>query len=286
MKDLIILTPKSEQWPECLNELENPPEVLFCRGNLDLLKSPCVGIVGTRDCTRYGMEVAKKFASKLVEAGVIVVSGLADGIDTASHNGAFPQTIAVLGNGVNKYYPAFNRELQDKIVSDGGLLISEHEPDSTGNRGSYLLRNRIIAALSKALIVVEADVRSGALGTMRYANGLGREVFALPGNIDSHASRGTNKAIKDGYAKIIDDINYVIVGLGLNKIKDKKAKSLQLSIEATAVINLLRPGELQFDELITSMQIAPQKLLNLLTNMELDGLIEKLAGNIYKSKAN
>ena len=117
--DIIIIKPDHPCWPAGLNNLAEPPEVLFCKGNLELFKKPAVGIVGTRDCTRYGVEVAKDFAKKLADAGIVTVSGLADGIDTAAHNGAFPHTIAVLGNGINKYFPSINAKLQDKIAAEG-----------------------------------------------------------------------------------------------------------------------------------------------------------------------
>jgi len=272
-----ILTPKSEEWPEVLNRLEKPPEVLFCKGNLDLLKKKCIAIVGTRDCTRYGLGVAKDFARDLSSQGIVVVSGLADGIDTAAHGGSFPHTIAVLGNGINRFYPAHNQKLQEKIIAEGGLVISEHEPDSSGSRYSYPLRNRIIAALSSAVIVIEADYKSGALITKRYAQELGIPVYAVPGNVNSHASKGTNDIIKKDEAQIITSVK----DLGLKKAKQR---AVQVSVEQQSVLDILRKGELHFDDLIQALKLTPQKLSTLLTNMELDGLIEKLAGNMYGRK--
>jgi len=284
VNDIIILTPESPQWPKTLNNLMNPPKVLFAKGNLDLLSKPAVAIVGTRDCTRYGLQVAENFGKQLGKMGIVTISGLAYGIDKAAHTGAFPNTIAVLGNGVNVYFPAFNRKLQDDIAANGGLLLSEYEPNTVSTRYYFPQRNRIIAALAQAVIVVEADLKSGALITKNYALELGLDVFAVPGPITSHASRGTNRIIKDAQCAIITDIQDVLDCFGLT-VKDEKAKSVtQISFEAKTIIDLLRPGELHFDDLITATRLRPQNLTTLLTNMELDGLIEKLAGNMYVSK--
>jgi DNA processing protein len=141
---------KKGDWPSGLNNLAQPPKVLFCKGNLDLLKKPMVAIVGTRNPTRYGMEVARKLAGQLAELGIVVVSGLADGIDAAAHTGAGDNTIAVLGNGVNVFYPAANVDLQKKIT-----VISEYPPNSKGNKYTFPQRNRIIAALAKAVIIMK-----------------------------------------------------------------------------------------------------------------------------------
>jgi len=293
-----ILTYASKEWPRGFEKLEDQPGVLFTKGDLELLNCTCVGIVGTRDCTRYGLEVAKEFAQELSSAGVVVVSGLADGIDAAAHNGAFPNTIAVLGNGIKKYYPATNQKLQDKIANEGGLVISEHEPSSSGRRHSFLHRNRIIASISQAVIVIEADYRSGALSTKNYALSCDIPVFAVPGSIKSHASHGTNDIIKRGEAKIVTNAKDVLVYLGLiekkdkdsrdkNVVKDKTAfnkKIIQLSMEEQAIMENLRKGELHFDDIIKIVKMIPQKLATLLTNMELDDLIEKLPGNMYASK--
>lgn len=283
-KEIVVIDRKSEYWVKELDNLSNAPEVLFACGNLELLRLPAVAIVGTRDCTRYGTGVASKFAEQLSKVGIVTVSGLASGIDTAAHEGAFPNTIAVLGNGFNLCYPASNAKLQERIINEGGLVISEYEPNARSTKFTFPQRNRIIAALSRAVVIVEADAKSGALITKNHALELGIDVFAVPGPITSHASRGTNQIIKDAQCAIITDIQDVLDCFGMT-IKIEKEKTItQISFEAKTVLDLLRAGELHFDELAVATKLRPQNLITLLTNMELDGLIEKLAGNMYVNK--
>jgi len=283
--DVIILKKGDERWPAGLNNLAQPPEVLFCKGNLELLGKPIVAMVGTRDSTRYGMEVAKKLAGQLAELGIVVVSGLADGIDAAAHTGAGAKnTIAVLGNGVNQFYPAANVDLQKKIASDGGLLVSEYPPNTKSNKFHFPQRNRIIAALAKAVIIVEADIKSGALITKDFALDLGLEVFAVPGAITSPASRGTNEMIKTAACACLTGVSDVLAVFGMTYMDAKANTVTQLSFEAKAVLDVLGHNELHFDEIVERTKFAPKILTTLLTTMEMSGLIEKLPSNYYKSK--
>jgi len=283
--DVIILKPDDPRWPVGLNNLAQPPEVMFCKGNLELLEKPIVAIVGTRDSTRYGMEVAKKLAGQLAELGIVTVSGLADGIDAAAHIGAGPKhTIAVLGNGVNQFYPAANVDLQKKIASDGGLLVSEYPPSEKSNKFHFPQRNRIIAALSKAVIIVEADIKSGALITKDFALDLGLEVFAVPGAITSPASRGTNEMIKTAACACLTDVSDVLSVFGMTYTDAKANTVTQLSFEAKAVLDVLKHDEVHFDEIVEKTKFLPKILSTLLTRMEMDGIILTLPGNYYVSK--
>jgi len=283
--DIIILKPADPRWPANLNNLAQPPEALFCKGNLELLKKPIVAIVGTRDSTRYGLETAKKLAQQLTSVGIVTVSGLADGIDAAAHKGAGAgSTIAVLGNGVNYFYPAANVDLQKSIARDGGLLISEYPPNQKSNKFHFPQRNRIIAGLAKALIIVEADLKSGSLITKDFALDLGVEVFAVPGPINSPASRGTNEMIKTAACACLTDVSDVLSAFGMTYIDAKANTLVQVSFEARTVLDALNRDELHFDELIRQTNFAPKILTTLLTTMEMDGLLEKLAGNYYVSK--
>jgi len=285
MDDIVILKRGDKRWPKGLDNLAQPPEVLFCKGNLELLKKPIIAIVGTRDCTRYGLEVARKLASQLASLGIVTVSGLADGIDAAAHNGAGAEnTIAVLGNGVNVFYPAANVDLQKRIAMDGGLVISEYEPNQRSNRYTFPQRNRIIAALSNAVIVVEADKKSGALITKDFALDLGIEVFAVPGPINSHASRGTNEMIRTAACACLTDVSDVLGVLGMSVSGIKENTVVQLSFEARSVLDALRYDEMHFDEIVSKTNFAPKILTTLLTTMEMDGIIQKLPGNHYVSK--
>jgi DNA processing protein len=265
--------------------LAQVPEVLFCKGNLEILKRPIVAIVGTRNATRYGLEVAKKLAGQLAELGIVVVSGLADGIDAAAHSGAgAANTIAVLGNGINQFYPAANVDLQKGIAKDGGLLISEYSPNAKSNKYTFPQRNRIIAALAKAVIIVEADIKSGSLITKDFALDLGREVFAVPGPITSPASQGTNEMIKTAACACLTDISDVLSVFGMTYTNAKANTVTQISFEAQIVLDILKFDEIHFDELIQRTNFAPKVLTTLLTKMEMDGIIQKLPGNYYVSK--
>jgi len=283
--DIVILKKGDPRWPVGLNNLAQPPEAIFCKGDLELLDKPIVAIVGTRDSTRYGMEVAKKLAGQLAELGIVVVSGLADGIDAAAHAGAGAKsTIAVLGNGVNVFYPAANVDLQKKIASDGGLLVSEYPPSTKSNKFHFPQRNRIIAALSKAVIIVEADIKSGALITKDFALDLGLEVFAVPGAITSPASRGTNEMIKTASCACLTDVSDVLSVFGMTYTDAKANVVTQLSFEAKTVLDVLGREEIHFDELVDKTNFSPKILSTLLTTLEMDGILQTLPGNYYVSK--
>ena len=283
--DIKIIKRGDANWPSVLDNLAQPPEVLFCKGNTELFKKPLVAIVGTRNATRYGMEVARKLAGQLAELGIVVVSGLADGIDAAAHAGAGAgNTIAVLGNGVNVFYPAANVSLQKEISCGGGLLVSEYPPTAKSNKFCFPQRNRIIAALAKAVIIVEADVKSGSLITKDYALDLGREVFAVPGPINNPASRGTNEMIKTAACACLTDVSDVLSVFGMTYLDAKENTLTQISFEAQTVLNILKTDELHFDELVERTNFSPKILTTLLTKLEMDGIIQKLPGNFYVSK--
>jgi len=239
---IIAVTKKSQRYPKQLLNLENPPVVLYCRGNLELLKRPAVAIVGTRDCTRYGQDVASRFAKEFADRGLVVISGLADGIDTASHLGAMPCTIGVLGNGLNVYYPKANAKLQ-KDMFEKALVISEFLPNAQPTRFNFPHRNRIVAALASALLIVEADIKSGTMITRDWALDLGIDVYCVPGPITSTASRGTNQMIKEGgmVATCADD---VLASFGtFEKSKETIDAYIQLSFDEKSVLDLLKKGE-------------------------------------------
>jgi DNA processing protein len=191
-------------YPPALDDCPNPPPILWARGNLALLDKPCVAIVGTRRATAYGERITRDLARTVARAGACVVSGLARGIDAAAHRGALEvdgATIAVLGTGLDLAYPRGHAGLQRRI-GEQGLLLSERAPTDAAHGGSFPMRNRIIAALTSATIVVEAGVKSGALITAAYALEMGRTVAALPGPIDSPQAQGSNELLRDGAGMI------------------------------------------------------------------------------------
>jgi len=279
--DIQIIYKDDVKYPRALLELKDPPKQLYVKGNIALLDRPLVSIVGTRDCTRYGLMVAKELAAQCVSAGFVVVSGLAEGIDTAAHQGAKDATIAVLGNGIEVYYPVANKDLQDEIGARG-LLISEYPPNLHGGKTTFPQRNRIVAALSQVVVAVEADLRSGTLITVKMAKSLKREVYAVPGNINCYASQGTNKLIANKEAKIITSIEDFIKEIaGKSIISQKVLQSKQISLEQQNILNILKSDEVHFDDIVVESGLSVAQLSTLLTNMEMIGLIEKLPGNYF-----
>ncbi len=273
-----------DKYPRALKDLKNPPKQLYYKGNLDLLNRPMVAIVGTRDCTRYGLSIAKDLASGCADNGFVVVSGLAEGIDTAAHQGAKQSTIAVLGNGIDIYYPSINKDLQDEI-GNSGLLISEYPPGFRGDKGTFPQRNRIVAALSQAVVAVEADLRSGTIITVHRAQELKRDIYAVPGNVNCYASQGTNDLIANHGATMITSVNDFLKNLAGKKIKNIMTQTVkQLTIEQENILNILKTDEIHFDEIVVESGLNVAQLSTLLTNMEMIGLIEKLPGNYFVAK--
>jgi DNA processing protein len=208
------LVPSSPSWPAELSEIEAPPEAIWVRGDPDLLlPRPRVAIVGTRSPTPYGEAQARRFAHALAESGVVVVSGLARGVDDCAHRGALAAqggTIAVLGSGVDRPWPA--GELPERIVREG-LLLSEYPPGQGPRRHHFPVRNRLIAALAAAVLVVEAAQASGSLITARWAVDQGREVFALPGRVDHPMARGCHRLLREG-ARLAESPEELLQELG------------------------------------------------------------------------
>ena len=283
MSDIQVIRIGEANYPCSLMDLKDPPKQLYVKGNLDLLNRPKVSIVGTRDCTRYGQMIAKEIAMACVTAGFVVVSGLAEGIDTAAHVGAKDATIAVLGNGVEVYYPTSNKDLQDEIACKG-LLVSEYPPTLHGGKTTFPQRNRIVAALAQVVVAVEADLRSGTLITVKMADALKRKIYAVPGNINCYASQGTNALIANKTAEMITSISDFITTLTGTIATKSIVKNKQISLEHQKILNILKTDEVHFDDIVGEASLSVAELSTLLTNMEMIGLIEKLPGNYFVAK--
>ena len=211
-ENINLITIYDKEYPEKLKKINDYPMYLFAKGNIKLLNKRSISMVGSRNCTNYGKIVAKKIARQLVENNYVVVSGLAKGIDTYSHIGALlydESTIAVLGNSIDKIYPKENLNLAKKIIEKNGLIISEYVMGLELKRLNFPARNRIISGISDGVLVVEAKEKSGALITTDFALEQGRDVFAVPGNINSNYSKGTNELIKEG-AILVTNVNDII----------------------------------------------------------------------------
>ena len=190
-----------DEYPEKLKNIYDKPIVLFTKGNTELLKNISVAMVGCRDCTNYGKKIAQKLAYDLAKENICIVSGLAKGIDKFSHIGALEakgKTIAVIGNGLDYVYPFENKDLYERIIKNNGLIVTEYIIGTKPEKLNFPARNRIISALSNAVVVVEAKVKSGSLITAEFGLEYGKEILAVPGNIDNLNSQGTNLLIKDG----------------------------------------------------------------------------------------
>lgn len=285
-----ILTIEDRRYPSYLREVFDPPFVLYCAGKVEALRDPSVSIVGARRPSPYGRAVAERLAQDLAERGLIVVSGLARGIDSIAHWGALRggQTVAVLGSGLNVVYPKENKALFKKIM-DNGAVISEFPLQSPPLAFHFPQRNRIISGLSLALVVVEATRKSGSLISARLALEQNREVMAVPGNVTSELSLGTNWLIKMG-AKLVETWEDVGEELPpplkeklLSQKPEKKARSSKMSPEEKEVYDLLKPDTLtHIDELVEGSKYSISELFSILLSLELKELISPRPGKYYQ----
>jgi DNA processing protein len=259
-------------FPPLLAEIHDPPRALFLRGAgaTDLLAHPCVAIVGARACSPYGAQVARMLGRELAAAGVVVVSGLARGVDGEAHRGALEAeglTIAVLGCGIDRDYPAVHAELARRIC-ERGLVISEYDPGVEPAPWRFPARNRIIAGLAAATVIVEARERSGALITADFALEEGREVFAVPGEITGALAAGTNRLLRHGAAPLTasDDVLEVF---GRSRVQGPS--TIEPGADAAHVLGLLADGAATADELARTSGLAPGRLAAALAELELVG---------------
>ncbi|MFC2141820.1 DNA-processing protein DprA [Acidobacteriota bacterium] len=287
-----VLTWDDEGYPERLREIYDPPAVLYYAGRSQLLEGPGVSVVGAREPTPYGRAVAEKLASDLAERGVVVISGLARGIDATAHWGALRtgSTAAVLGSGLDVVYPRENRKLWEKIAEEG-VVITEYPLGSRPLQHHFPLRNRIISGLALAVVVVEAASRSGSLITARLALEQNREVQAVPGNITSELSRGANWLIKSG-ARLVEGWEDVIEELPVpwreelrGRIPERPTPPPALTAAEKSLLDQLRPDELRHvDELVDETRLSVSEVLAHLLSLELKGCVSPRPGQYYQRK--
>ncbi len=279
-----VITQASTNYPKRLFEVNDPPYILFCKGNLELLKhNNAIGIVGTRMPTFYGRDVTEKFAKSLCLNGFLVVSGMALGIDGIAHRTALDNkqpTIAVLGGGFNNIYPPSHLDLFDQIVKNG-LIIAEHTPSYSAKSFDFIKRNRIIAGLSKSVLIPEAGLKSGALHTKNYALEAGRDVFAIPGNITNDKAIGSNNIIKNNHAACVTDPKDILEYYDIAPNPIKMPKLPQLTVDQMLIHGVLKDGETDFETLQEKTKLDTKTLNSCLTSMQINGIIKKLPGNMY-----
>jgi DNA processing protein len=276
---LHVLTPDTAGYPEAFRELDSPPAAVFGAGRLALLDTPLVAIIGTRSCTERGLDAAARIARGLADAGVTVVSGLALGIDGAAHRAAGPdRTIGVLGCGLDVAYPPRHRSLQRQIARQG-LLLSEQLPGAPPRGFHFPRRNRMIAALARAVVVVEAPHRSGALITADLALDLGRTVLVVPGPKDGRASAGTNRLIGEG-ATVVTSAHEVLDVLGLPPGPPGAEPETPPDLHGVglALWRALGHTPRHVDELAGDVGLEPHYSLASLLALEIQGHARKLPG--------
>ena len=273
-----------EGYPAALALIENPPDVLFLRGSLPPPDTPAIAIVGSRRATRYGFSQARRIARELAEKGVTIVSGLARGIDAAGHLGALDahgRTIAVLGSGVGNLYPPENKELAERILTEGGAIVSELAPDAPPFPYHFPVRNRIISGLSAGVLLVEAQRKSGTHFTVDYALSQGREVFTLPGNVDAPGSELPLALLKEG-ATLCTCGQDILCRMGwAEKAPEQNSFLLQAEEEQDPILRALALEEKTLEELIAETGLTAGELGTQLTLLEISGKVERRAGRAY-----
>ncbi len=294
-----VLCLEEPAYPPALKNLPDPPAVLYVLGELLEADAVSLAVVGSRRCTHYGLEQAERFGGLLGRAGFTVVSGGARGIDAAAHRGALAaggRTIAVMGCGLCQLYPAENRKLFEQIVSDRrGAILSELPMRTAVLAGNFPTRNRIISGLSLGVLVIEAARRSGSLITAALAIEQGKEVFALPGRVDSPFSAGTNALIAAGEAALVQDLQDVLDGLervgstlkaaGALEAARPAAPQAPLSDVERALLGQLAGAELGLDELIRRLELPAHQVTAAMTTLALKGLIAQKPGGIFAARS-
>lgn len=291
-----IICREDDEYPPGLKEIPDAPICLYVKGNIEKQDAVSLGIVGARRCTIYGREQARRFGHQLAGRGLTVISGLARGVDGEAHKGALEaegRTIAVLGNGLGTIYPPEHVQLAERIVASGAL-VSALPMNTAPDSSNFVPRNRIIAAMSLGVLVIEAARHSGSLKTAEFATDYNREVFAIPGRIDSEFSQGTNTLIRDQHAKLVSSVDDILEELGgVGEVV--KTVEPQVSMEATlftaavakltaeerGILDALDQQGQSLEALSETTGRSPSRLASVLVNLQLKGLARQLPGNQF-----
>ena len=285
---ITFLTIQDERFPRNLKEIYDPPPFLYVKGELREEDNLSLAVVGSRNASSYGKAMTQRLSRTLTERGFTIVSGLARGIDTCAHKGALEgggRTVAVLGSGIDLIYPWENKGLAEEITLHGAV-VSEFSLGTQPEAINFPPRNRIISGLSLGAVIVEASFRSGSLITARMALEQGREVFAVPGNVDSLWSKGTNRLIKEGAKLIMDPDDIIEEVLPQYKApatsrQGKPPETRGLTPEGRRIFDLLDSNPLHIDRLIQQSGLQPNLVSSLLLELELKGLVKQLPGKMF-----
>ncbi len=275
-----LITFNNPNYPYTLKEITTPPLCLYCKGDVGLLNSECFAVVGTRKPTDYGIVVTKQY-SKEISKHMTIVSGLATGIDSVAHKTALEEngkTIAVLAGGFNHIYPQTNYNLA-KTIEETNLLVSEYPPNTKPLSYYFPIRNRIIAGLSRGVLVPEMGEKSGSMHTINYALEFNRDIFVVPGRINSPMSKGANMLLKTLQGCITLSPDDILETYRLNKQETKQTK--QIDINAQMVLNFIESEKRSFQEILDHTKLPASELNTMLISLELEGMLIKLANNSY-----
>lgn len=275
------ITTDDHKYLQILGHIANPVKRLYSLGKLPDKRLPTVAIVGSRKPTTYGKEVTEHLAYDLAKQGIVIVSGLALGVDGIAHRAALNAkgtTIAVLGNGLPQIQPSSHRQLARNILNSGGAIVSEYEPETPALSFHFLERNRIVSGLADAVIITEAAQRSGTLNTAMHALDQGKELFVVPGNITSPMSAGCNRLLRQGAAPVLSARDVIEV-IAPDLLRPQTKMALGANPAETKIIKLLQSGIRDGEELQKQSQIEASQFSVTLTMMELDGTIRSLGAN-------
>lgn len=266
-------------YPNRLAQIQNPPEKLYVEGNETILNQDAIAIVGTRNCTRYGEKCTSKFARELSKKGICIVSGLARGIDTIAHINSMEEegkTIAVLGSGFNNIYPEENQYLYQKIIANGGCIVTEYPPETPVDKARFPKRNRIISGLSMGVLVIEARYRSGTSITAKHAMSQHKEVFCIPHPLDTPTGYIPNLLISQG-AQLVTSGSDILQYYN----EEEKYQNQEVPQEYQEIYNLIGQLPISANSISKMLQIDIAKVTEGLFMLELNGFIKQLPGNVY-----
>ena len=285
-----ILYYLNSDYPRRLQHCYDSPVIIYCKGYTDLNVEKIVGVVGTRNVTDYGKTLTEKLIQDLVDDDVLVVSGLAYGVDTCAHKAALKNnltTAAVLAHGFQPIYPSANASLSRKMIESGGCLLTEHISGTEPDKENFPKRNRIVSGMIDCLVVVESAAKGGALITAEIANNYDREVFAFPGRIGDTYSEGCNKIIKTNKANLltnVDDLRYIMRWNDDRKIQPKQMRMFrEFNQEEQKVMDVFGDDNVVYlDKIITDTMLSPTKIASVLLSLEFDGILAALPGKRYQ----
>ncbi len=296
MRKLEIITIKDSKYPKQLKNIKNPPKMIYAEGNIELLNSNIISIIGSRVCSENGIELTQKFAKDLVYQDITIASGMAVGIDTVAHKATLQEkgkTIAVLGNGLKNIFPKENIDLFHKIINQGGLVISEYPPKEKANSNHFLERNRIVSGISLGVLVIEAAHRSGTSVTAKLALEQGKKIFAIPHEIHDLHGVGTNRLIKKG-AKIVTTTEDIINEFpfltyktppknGLRKLEQNLISERKkcTNKKYNEIYKFIKEKPISLEEIYQRSNKEVSEINQILLILELEGYIEKVVGG-YK----